>query len=85
MKNRLTRSSRSQRGYTNSFVLMYSFDSQIYLLLCSHTQEALAVSRTLRAGFGISGVLAQYLASAWTFYPFDCEHEENLYQAVRQG
>jgi hypothetical protein len=83
MKNRLTRSSRSQRGYTNSFVLIYSFDYQIYLLLSAHTQEALAAYRTLRAGFGISGVLAQYIASVWTLHPFDCEHEENLCQAVR--
>ena len=44
MRNRLTWSSRSHRGYTDLFVLIYSFGSRLCLLLCSHTQEAVAVS-----------------------------------------
>ncbi|MBV8485921.1 MAG: hypothetical protein JO077_23985 [Verrucomicrobia bacterium] len=63
-------------------MLIFSFESQIHLFLCCHTQEALAISRILEPDWA-SSVLAQNPASVWTFYPFDCEHEENLCRAVR--
>lgn len=81
MKNRLTRSSRSQRGYIDSLVLIYSFGSVAVKVHGSRFAVGASVPR--KASFGMSGVLAQKPALVVTFHPFDGEHEDILCQTVR--